>query len=190
MPVILENGSSEIRTWLSPATTWNSELQSLLKPYSSELEVYPVVKDVGNVRNNSPSFIIPLDSKDNKANIKNFFSAAAQKVGGTGVKVESGTTGDNALQEVVTEGTTPLKRERDESEGAAADMVKVETMIDTCSPPSKLVKTEDSSGQSTPTPRIKSAVSNLANKKSPASPVKKKVAKGSGTPRITNFFTK
>lgn len=75
MPVILDNGSEEaIRTWLDPARTeWSQDLQSLLKPYDGELECYPVSKDVGKVGNNSPLFLIPIDSAENKNNIANFF---------------------------------------------------------------------------------------------------------------------
>lgn len=56
------------------------ELQSLLKPFEGELDVYPVSKDVGKVGNNSPSFIIPIDSKENKSNIANFFAKGASSV--------------------------------------------------------------------------------------------------------------
>lgn len=84
MPVILENGSDEIRKWLDPTRTeWNSELQSLLKPYQGEIECYPVSKDVGKVGNNSPSFLVPINSAANKNNIANFFGnqrAAATKI--------------------------------------------------------------------------------------------------------------
>jgi len=74
MPVILDNGSDAVRTWLDPnRTEWGSELQSLLKPYDGELECYPVSKDVGKVGNNSPSFLVPIDSAENKSNIANFF---------------------------------------------------------------------------------------------------------------------
>ncbi|KAI1502839.1 DUF159-domain-containing protein [Biscogniauxia marginata] len=82
MPVILDNGSEGLRTWLDPSRhEWSKELQSLLKPFDGELEVYPVSKDVGKVGNNSPTFIIPVSSKENKSNIANFFakSAVAQK---------------------------------------------------------------------------------------------------------------
>ncbi|KAI0502846.1 hypothetical protein F5B22DRAFT_631775 [Xylaria bambusicola] len=78
MPVILENGSEKMRKWLDPKRyEWSKELQSLLVPYDGELEVYPVSKDVGKVGNNSPSFIIPIDSKENKSNIANFFAKGA-----------------------------------------------------------------------------------------------------------------
>ena len=77
MPVILENGSDELRTWLDPSRTeWSKELQSILKPYQAHLECYPVSKDVGKVGNNSPSFIIPITSSENKNNIANFFGNA------------------------------------------------------------------------------------------------------------------
>lgn len=75
MPVILDQGSEAMRTWLDPKrSTWSAELQSLLKPYKGELEVYPVSKEVGKVGNNSPTFIVPIASSDNKQNIANFFS--------------------------------------------------------------------------------------------------------------------
>lgn len=74
MPVILENGSDAIRTWLDPSRTeWSNDLQSLLQPFEGELECYQVSKDVGKVGNNSPSFLVPIDSAANKNNIANFF---------------------------------------------------------------------------------------------------------------------
>ena len=76
MPVILENGSDAIRSWLDPAQTeWTQDLQSLLKPFPGQLECYQVNKDVGKVGNNSPSFLIPIDSAANKNNIANFFGS-------------------------------------------------------------------------------------------------------------------
>lgn len=76
MPVILDPGSDDLFKWLDPQRSeWNKELQSLLKPFDGELECYPVSKDVGKVGNNSPAFIIPVDSTENKQNIANFFGA-------------------------------------------------------------------------------------------------------------------
>ncbi|EAL89478.1 SOS response-associated peptidase [Aspergillus fumigatus Af293] len=83
MPVILEPNSEAMKMWLDPErTTWSSELQSILKPYEGELECYPVTKEVGKVGNNSPDFIIPINSKDNKSNIANFFANAKKQKGG------------------------------------------------------------------------------------------------------------
>lgn len=76
MPVVLEPGSDAMRQWLDPKThEWSRDLQSLLQPFVGEVEVYPVSKDVGKVGNNSPTFIRPLYSKENKSNIANFFSS-------------------------------------------------------------------------------------------------------------------
>ncbi|KAF3913360.1 hypothetical protein ABW20_dc0105779 [Dactylellina cionopaga] len=75
MPVIFQPNSPEIKEWLDPNRRWDEGLQKLLQPYEkSGLECYPVRKEVGKAGNNSPTFIIPLDSEDNKSNIKNFFS--------------------------------------------------------------------------------------------------------------------
>lgn len=78
MPVILNPGSDEMWKWLDPEKSeWSRDLQSILKPFDEPLEVYPVSKDVGKVGNNSPSFIVSRDSKDNKYNITNFFNSAS-----------------------------------------------------------------------------------------------------------------
>ncbi|KAE8348904.1 DUF159 domain protein [Aspergillus coremiiformis] len=88
MPVILDPNSEEIKVWLDPSrTTWSKELQSVLKPYEGDLECYPVPKEVGKVGNNSPDFIVPVSSKENKSNIANFFANAKKKTE-SGVKVE------------------------------------------------------------------------------------------------------
>lgn len=89
MPVILENGSDQIRTWLDPSRSeWSKDLQSLLKPFGGELNCYPVSKDVGKVGNNSPTFIVPVASTENKNNIANFFSSNSKKpIKGEQVKV-------------------------------------------------------------------------------------------------------
>ncbi|KAH6899609.1 hypothetical protein B0T10DRAFT_468189 [Thelonectria olida] len=80
MPVILEPGSDDLKMWLDPSRKeWSRELQSLLKPFDGKLTVYPVMKGVGKVGNNSPSFVIPLDSKENKSNIANMFARAPKK---------------------------------------------------------------------------------------------------------------
>lgn len=74
MPVILEPGSEAMRAWLDPSRVgWDSELQGMLKPFQGELECYPVDKGVGKVGNNSPQFVVPVDSKENPKNIANFF---------------------------------------------------------------------------------------------------------------------
>lgn len=77
MPVILDSGSDEMRKWLDPEQNkWSKELQAILRPYKGDLECYPVSKEVGKVGNNSPDFIVPIDSKENKKNIANFFGTS------------------------------------------------------------------------------------------------------------------
>lgn len=80
MPVILDPGSEQMWKWLDPhQTTWTRELQSILKPYEGELECYPVSKEVGKVGNDSPDFLVPVNSRENKSNIANFFANAGAK---------------------------------------------------------------------------------------------------------------
>ncbi|KAF4944112.1 hypothetical protein FGADI_12933, partial [Fusarium gaditjirri] len=76
MPVVFDSNSSSITTWLDPSRKqWSDELQRLLKPFEGDLDIYRVPQDVGKVGNNSPTFIVPLDSKVNKSNILNFFNS-------------------------------------------------------------------------------------------------------------------
>ncbi|KAL8388324.1 hypothetical protein RB595_009309 [Gaeumannomyces hyphopodioides] len=78
MPVVLEPGSEELRAWLDPRRSeWSGELQSLLRPFGGELEVYAVSKDVNKAGGSSPSFIVPVASRENKSNIANFFAPAS-----------------------------------------------------------------------------------------------------------------
>jgi len=82
MPVILDPGSREMEVWLDPNRhEWSKELQDVLRPYRGELEVYPVSKEVGKVGNNSPTFVVPVASKENKSNIANFFAKGEKKKG-------------------------------------------------------------------------------------------------------------
>jgi putative SOS response-associated peptidase YedK len=95
MPVILEPGSENMRIWLDPSNVgWNKELQGMLKPFQGELEIYPVDKAVGKVGNNSPSFVVPIDSKENKKNIANFFGTQKAKAGEIAAKNEAARKAD------------------------------------------------------------------------------------------------
>ncbi|CAD6500862.1 BgTH12-06567 [Blumeria graminis f. sp. triticale] len=75
MPVTFEIGSEELQTWLDPRQSkWSKNLQQLLKPYAGELQIYPVSRDVGNPKNNSPRLILPIKTNETKTNIKNYFT--------------------------------------------------------------------------------------------------------------------
>lgn len=140
MPVIFEPNSPEIKTWLDPSRRWDEGLQRLLQPFEkSGLEFYPVKKEVGKVGNNSPSFIVPLDSAENKSNIKNFFNK------GTNVKPlqpfkepekpwtnpkKLGDIEDEEESKVKTEDEeeSKVKLEDDESEVTTTDSPSVEAL--------------------------------------------------------------
>ncbi|KAM0244470.1 hypothetical protein ACHAQJ_010756 [Trichoderma viride] len=79
MPVIFDAGSKDFRQWLHPSQDqWTNDLQSLLKPYEGELEIYPVNRNVGKVGCSSPSFIMPLSDNDEGHDIAHFFPRTPQ----------------------------------------------------------------------------------------------------------------
>ena len=111
MPVILENGSDQIRTWLDPSRSeWSKDLQSLLRPFEGELDCYSVSKDVGKVGNNSPTFIVPVASAENKNNIANFFSNARKSTKGEEEKKQV-----KAAEEDIKEKGSVLEHEKGEA---------------------------------------------------------------------------
>lgn len=202
MPVILENGSDEVRTWLDPKrSTWSKELQSLLRPFQGEVEVYPVSKDVGKVGNNSPNFIIPVASSENKSNIANFFAKGTQKgpkaaekdqqakniksdkveAASTEIKHEAGED-RKTLDHSGTEDNAPLPVPKEEAgRGMKHDLEDVPDD----EPPSKAEKLSESVVEdSSPRRKTRSATS---NKK--ASP-KKALLQEKGAQKITSFFVK
>ncbi|KAI1389824.1 DUF159-domain-containing protein [Hypoxylon trugodes] len=174
MPVILDNGSEDLRIWLDPKRhEWSKELQALLKPFSGELDVYPVSKEVGKVGNNSPTFIIPVDSKENKSNIANFFAKGAEKKSSKkeqpDIKVkEEGFVTDDPKE---SQSSVGVKRE-------AEDGVVVGE------PPKKAATTTSVASNKSPSPQKgKQKISATSNgTKSPSK------AKQPSTQKITKFF--
>jgi putative SOS response-associated peptidase YedK len=216
MPVILEPGSQAMKTWLDPhRTTWSSDLQSILKPYEGELECYPVAKEVGKVGNNSPDFLIPIDSKENKGNIANFFANAAAKnekkekeSKGIHAKADLRETKDDESTEDNAPKPVPLVEEEEEEtktttisspRGIKRSEPRSPEKDTNTTTPSKKIKTESPSSLSkkdklppvtpTPTPPTKKLRSATKND---TTPVKKKkiVAPPDGSQPITNFFKK
>ncbi|ROV96772.1 hypothetical protein VMCG_07886 [Cytospora schulzeri] len=193
MPVILDPASDRLKAWLDPARyEWSKELQGCLKPFEGELEVYPVSKEVGKVGNNSPNFIIPVASKENKSNIANFFANAQAKKDATSdveVKRETGNKGDvmgtKSLDDVVDKaddggmGVSPASTKRKRDEGSEDD----EGPTKKKEPASSPVK-----GKTTPSPRKPASKSSRAI--SATSNATKSPAKGqsTGTQKITKFF--
>ncbi|CAC9886681.1 unnamed protein product [Aureobasidium pullulans] len=208
MPVIFNNGSEAVKTWLDPARSeWSKELQSLLKPYDGELECYPIDKAVGKVGNNSPSFIIPIDSKENKSNIANFFgnqrkqakSENEEKIvknqeedlqsHGDQVKREPDEDRSTVLDPQSTEDNAPLPELTETSDKHESTAIKREHSPDGFNdqePPQKVQKAEPdqaSTSRSGHGRTMRSAVTNNTQAKSPPK------AKD-GSQKITNFFAK
>ena len=203
MPVILDAGSEAMKIWLDPERNkWSKELQSLLKPYGGELECYPVNKEVGKVGNNSPDFIIPIDSKENKKNIANFFDNAKKlkaspkkkAVNETSISIEheKEEVGRETKDHNGTEDNAPMPIPADEhpvEESPAGQKRKLSAEDD--EKPNKSVKTESSSDNWEPSSarlgkKSRSATSNEAAAMR-KSPMKKSQ---NGSQRITNFFGK
>ncbi|KAF5682809.1 DUF159 domain-containing protein, partial [Fusarium denticulatum] len=129
MPVIFDPNSSSMATWLDPSQKqWSDELQGLLKPFKGDLDIYRVSQDVGKVGNNSPTFIVPLDSKANKSNIMNFFNNDHQ---GKQRSLQPVTDkGVQALKEDKKSSVTVQKDERLVAEGSTGAKRKAEESLD------------------------------------------------------------
>ncbi len=204
MPVIFENGSNDIKTWLDPKRyTWSKELQSLLRPTDTELECYPVSKEVGKVGNNSPSFIIPVASSENKSNIANFFAkgtAKGESKSPTSIKTkpEDSTKVEPSTQIKHEEGEDRKTMDHDGSEDNAPLPIpkeeikhgikrELDDVPDTEVKPTKISRTSTSPKKSSPTkPARKSRSATSNNTANPAKPS----GKEKGSQKITNFFAK
>lgn len=194
MPVILDPASDKLKAWLDPSRyEWSKELQDCLKPFDGELEVYPVSKEVGKVGNNSPNFIIPVASKENKSNIANFFANAKPKKHTkpeVEVKREDGDKAETkeimTLDDVADKaddggmGVSPSAGTKRKHGGDSEEDEGPPKNKDHASPP---VKTETSSSPSKPVSKGAKTISATSN--GTKSPTK---AKSRGTPKITKFF--
>ncbi|KAG9941977.1 DUF159 domain protein, partial [Aureobasidium melanogenum] len=208
MPVIFNNGSDALKTWLDPARSeWSTELQSLLKPFDGELECYQVDKAVGKVGNNSPSFIIPIDSKENKNNIANFFgnqkkqakSAAeestikteeddVQSAGGQ-IKQEPGEERATVIDPQNTEDNAPRPLPSHSPKNKVSTAIKREHSPDSSNdqePSPKVQKSGDGSSANSRLATGRTMRSSVTNNTQAKSPPKAK----DGSQKITNFFAK
>lgn len=156
MPVILENGSDAIRTWLDPKRSeWSKELQSLLRPYEGELECYPVSKDVGKVGNNSPDFIVPVASTENKNNIANFFANAKGAASGKAQTKEQSEIKNRSVQVEHEEGEKRVTVDAARTEDNAPVPVPASTAATTAARNSKRVHGDDANDKTDDAPASK-----------------------------------
>jgi putative SOS response-associated peptidase YedK len=203
MPVILDAGSDEMKTWLDPERNkWSKELQSILQPYKGELECYPVSKDVGKVGNNSPNFIVPVDSKENKKNIANFFGNAAtspekQKAGRTQKDIKPAMELKVELEQVEDRDTKDHEGSEDNAplpvpsqDHETAKVMKREHSLDkeTSSKAAKIDPSPKKGKQTAPASPSRKTRSATSNGTLPKSGSPKKA--GNGSQRITSFFGK
>lgn len=205
MPVILDPASAEMRTWLDPSRhEWCKDLQDVLRPFDGELEVYPVSREVGKVGNNSPSFIIPVASRENKSNIANFFANAQAK----GKAMEPTKRGGGG-------GAADIEVENEEAVTASSPARETKTMDEVAepaddggmgvSPRARGKRKGDGELEGEEPPMKKEAVSSSPAKQahSPTKPASKgsrtisatsngtkspAKGKGGGTQKITKFF--
>lgn len=208
MPVILNNGSEELRTWLDPKRyEWSKDLQSLLKPFDGELEVYPVSKDVGKVGNNSPTFLIPIDSKENKSNIANFFGKSAsngktkteasssppQKQPQVKIKEEAGFVEESSRDDVAEDedqAKSEYEKNTEDKQAKLVTRVKREAEQDTSQdePPKKAAKPAPKAEPST-SPQKKGGVGTRSKISATSNGTKSpEKSKQTGTRKITQFF--
>jgi len=214
MPVILDNGSEDLWKWLDPKRyTWSKELQSLLKPYQGELEIYPVSKDVGKVGNNSPTFIVPISSSENKNNIANFFAnpkstktKAVSKTTATKqeeVKAESDPDSTQVKQDPDEhrktinhsgiEDNAPLLAPKEVKPNLGVKRKHIDDIPDEDKMPSKASKqSSHSPGKAKATSPIKQTARKPRSADSNGTSPAKNAAAGKekGTQKITNFFGK
>jgi hypothetical protein len=136
---------------------------------------YPVKKEVGKVGEDSPLFIVPIDSAENKSNIANFFSkpASPSKPKTSKRLVEEEVADKNGEEDMNSETHAPGKRKVEEM---AADM-------DEELPVAKAAAIEnDGKGQSP----VKT-LQRKPTKRAPPATKKSPIKKTAGT-KITNFF--
>ncbi|PQE18278.1 hypothetical protein CJF32_00008015 [Rutstroemia sp. NJR-2017a WRK4] len=209
MPVILGNGSKELRTWLDPQrSSWSKELQSLLKPFQGDLEIYAVSKEVGKVGNNSPNFIVPVASTENKSNIANFFAKGgkndamgASKLAETTADTANTTKNEDTHAMYIKQETTDDRKTIDHNsseDNAPIPVPKSEEIRGVkreledrgVEEPAKKMPRGSASPRkdSPPAPPARKTRSATSNNKS-GSP-RKPLAQEKGSQKITNFFTK
>ena len=198
MPVILDPGSDNMKTWLDPQRfEWSKGLQDCLKPFDGELECYPVSKEVGKVGNNSPTFIIPIASKENKNNIANFFANAKGKkeISTADVEVKKEEVGKEPTREAKTvdgvakgdddggSGISPTSGTKRKADSELEDEGTHPTKKGPVPASPTKVKTSPSPSPSKAAPKSARTISSTSNgTKSPAK------GKSSGTQKITKFF--
>jgi hypothetical protein len=220
MPVIFDPKSPAIQEWLDPNRRWDEGLHKLLRPYGSPLDCYVVPQGVGKVGNNSPTFILPLDSAENKSNIKNFFAKNEEKKKGI-LKVDSEkvskeehaddvisnciveTHDSKSVDKVNSENNAPLPYPVSQSDtSTSAEEVKKRPMTESEAEADNQMSKNPSPGQSSPSKLTNSKAQDVYSSKTlgkgpkkgvsapPPTKKRKMTSPPSGNKSITSFFHK
>lgn len=179
MPVVLEKGG--IDNWLNPNKQWDMELQGLLRPWSGELEVYPVSSEVSKAGRSSPSYIVPLNER--RDTIKGLFGRQTEankvKEESTDVKQEPAIKAEPEAVKVKLEETEPPASTKYDEHGTKRMFEpSPKTTLDDWGTAAE-VKPE------TPQKKLKTT----APSKSPASRKKRISSPGDRNAKITSFFS-
>lgn len=122
MPLIFDQGDAAgIAKWLD-GEGWTDELAAMVRPFEGELECYAVRKEVGKIGTSSPSYIVPIDSKENKSNIANFFARQAETSPAKKEK-EVIDTSERVLSNGLTETNAPLPTKEEIKAESTPDFV-------------------------------------------------------------------
>ena len=147
-----------------------------IQPCGSADVSYPVKKEVGKVGEDSPLFIVPLNSAENKSNIANFFSkpASPAKTKSTKHIIEEEVADKSTGEDLSPDAHSPGKR-------------KIEEMSPKGREESLVLKKKAVSDEMAVQSPVKTAQRKPTKRAPP--PTKKSPVKREGASKITNFFT-
>ena len=136
-------------------------------------------KEVGKVGEDSPLFIVPLNSAENKSNIANFFSkpTSPAKYKASRPPIEEKAEDTTVAQDINLETNAPVKRKVEEMNH------EIPIKEDLSLPEKVKVVDNEIQGQSP----VKTARRKPTKRAPP--PTKKSPVKKEGSSKITNFFT-
>ena len=189
MPVILDREG--IEAWTNPKKQhWDMKLQGLLRPWTGELEVYPVSGEVSKAGKSSPSYIIPLEQR--AGTIKDLFGKqkAMQAVKQEAIKLEE--------SPIKTEEEEPMLKldpfeEKEvhvkEEHGIKRELESESADHQESTRNSVKVSAQHTAGSPSPSKKTRSSVTPSKSKmKSPRTKKPSLVSPVKGNTKITSFF--
>lgn len=206
MPVVFDYQSPELHTWLDPGRdTWSSELQALLRPWprmadddGAALLVDVVSKDVNKAGHSAASFIVPVASESNKANIANFFRGgkASKEEGAAEAEAEKRERGEKRETEEAeaADAEQPAKRTRLAASPSTTATIPPTTATTPTTPVKNAASTRPASVSASASKAnqgrqgIKGSKGHKGHKATARTPSKKDDKSGGSSQKITSFF--